>query len=395
MYTDLSADSSQFETDWDFLSQTSTPPEIFYTPLKHRLIHEELKMNAFKKILLALFVLGTVATVRATIPLPQKSSAVLRPTKGLFLRVTGIDGEKGPTLIENGQSVCPKDYKNGFTILCEGYSAETSSASFYVDGKYVRTEGLPPYSINGDTGDVPNAWNGYKDVSTIGCTTSSGESIAVVVDFSCGSSLDPIDKKKAEIPEASPEASPQTPKATSNSTCVMLDALYASSVIPSNWDQQKDGLMYKPNGGAGVESKGTDPVSYAFTVQKSGVYAIEMDSTAPHSTEHNDVWMRIKESGIAMRRGSEYRSATTDWIKVYQNSGGRLTQARSVDHTPFSIMTGRALEVGEKVTLEISGRSSKFLVHAFYLFPCNGAECESTSQTWIDSLDKCTARADS
>jgi len=128
----------------------------------------------------------------------------------------------------------------------------------------------------------------------------------------------------------------------------------------------KRALMFKPNGGGGVDPPGSGLLAYTFRADVAGKYNIVLRSNAPHVTEHNDVWVRVGE-GASMFQGDPTNLAveplTDEWVKLYQNTGGNRWHVGGVtkDHDGHKVLT-RWLAVGEELTVTLSGRSSRYAI---------------------------------
>lgn len=86
-------------------------------------------------------------------------------------------------VLDDGFSICPTTFSTkGIAVECVDPTA--SLAKFTVNGMLKRTETWPPYSINGDTDSMLNAWNPPPGTVTILCTTNLG-STAITGTFAC------------------------------------------------------------------------------------------------------------------------------------------------------------------------------------------------------------------
>ncbi|OSX70903.1 hypothetical protein BU14_0640s0009 [Porphyra umbilicalis] len=128
----------------------------------------------------------------------------------------------------------------------------------------------------------------------------------------------------------------------------------------------KRALMFKPNGGGGVDPPGSGLLHYTFRADVAGTYNVVLRSNAPHVTEHNDVWVRVGGGG-SMFKGTPNNlavvSLTDEWVKLYQNTGGDRWHVGGVtkDHDGHKVLT-RPLEAGEELTVTLSGRSSRYAI---------------------------------
>lgn len=133
--------------------------------------------------------------------------------------------------------------------------------------------------------------------------------------------------------------------------------------------------------------------TFSFRVNEPGMYRVLLRSSAPHITEHNDVWMSLPESGSQMtNNGVDFfpiaAPITTEmlewdyvdqavWFKVYQNRGGDLWDlgGYTLDFDPHSIVTQLITEVDRWYSVRIAGRSTQFDIDRIVVHKCEGDEC--------------------
>lgn len=359
------------------------------------------------------------------------------PASTLYLEIIRLDGSAGTVLGENS-TICPDEYPTGFSILCKGFQDGTRYATFFKNGAKLRRENHPPYAIAGNFGTRYVSFRGFSagDSFTIKCVTDSNEETKTLAHFACEAAqrstglepstagkpkdvdptpvgtVAPTTKPAAErepVTEVSP--TPSTLKAPSSTPpppgvtgptpaagpspamlpkggCISVSALDAASNIPSEWTKRSNGLVFKQGGDGRIERPGGKfPVTYKVVAPADGTYAITMDSTTPHGSEHNDIYMRVLDGGLELRKGDKKRPLQNGWLKVYQNAKSRKISARTVDHQGFSLSTGKSFRKGDTITFEISGRSTRIFVHGFYLFPCSGTDCQEKSALWRDYVN--------
>lgn len=226
----------------------------------------------------------------------------------LNVREAGINGRFGPDLV-NGTTFCPKLFADrGFSIQCIAPST-ARSATFSVNGRFERQEMRPPYTIAGDSAGVIFPWNAYKPgKSFISCSTDSGERVTVKVDFDCGEGMPDekkdASKKKTKTPVRKPKKSTKNPEVPPSSTTNSVEAARSAShsggqctTIPATgyvgslakgWENVNDGIFYKKDDPfEGVVPSSTARVTYKFTPPVTSKYALVLDMTTSHVTEHN------------------------------------------------------------------------------------------------------------
>jgi len=116
-----------------------------------------------------------------------------------------------------------------------------------------------------------------------------------------------------------------------------------------------------------VDAAGQGILSYRFKINQTGRYRFQLRSAAPHSTEHNDVWLRVP-SGAVKIKGTTVTSLGAAWFKVYQNAGANAWSwnAWTTDHDAHSIHAD--FNTPGEYTLELSGRSTQFKIDRFVLY---------------------------
>lgn len=85
----------------------------------------------------------------------------------LNLYTAGADS-KFVAELDDGMEICPSDFPEGFTILCDGSKA-AKTAKFIVNGVFLRKEMKAPFYVVGDHNGVPLAWSDYPESADLVC----------------------------------------------------------------------------------------------------------------------------------------------------------------------------------------------------------------------------------
>eukprot|EP00171_Calliarthron_tuberculosum_P008809 IDg8809t1 len=163
---------------------------------------------------------------------------------------------------------------------------------------------------------------------------------------------------------------------------------HGSGLLSYKPDSSFGGTEWKPSNFQDERIK-----TYHFTVNEPGVYRVMLRSSAPHSTEHNDVWMSLPESGSQMTKDGlnmlpiadplsadqmwAYKVPDNVWFKVYQNQGGDTWNVGgyTLDFDPHTVLT-LPLQADETwYSVRIAGRSTQFDVDRIIIFKCEDTEC--------------------
>jgi len=133
--------------------------------------------------------------------------------------------------------------------------------------------------------------------------------------------------------------------------------------------------------------------TYFFTVNEPGIYRVMLRSAAPHTTEHNDCWVSLPESGAQMTKNGfdtleispaipawemEWAKVPDHtWFKVYQNQGGNQwnTGGYTKDFDGHTILTKWLKNDGTWYSVRIAGRSTQFAIDRIIVFKCETTEC--------------------
>ncbi|PXF47076.1 hypothetical protein BWQ96_03153 [Gracilariopsis chorda] len=139
------------------------------------------------------------------------------------------------------------------------------------------------------------------------------------------------------------------------------------------WTQNGDGLEWKRYLSKGIDEPGSGEMCFKFAVPEDGFYYFTALTSAPHPTDHNDMWVRI-QTGIRLYRGKThvYWMTVRKYIKAYQNLGeNRINDIlSSVDHNPHYFVSEKLMQ-NETHTVCISGRSSRFTVYKLVFVKCS------------------------
>lgn len=139
------------------------------------------------------------------------------------------------------------------------------------------------------------------------------------------------------------------------------------------WTKNGDGLEWKRYQSEGIDKPGSGEMCFKFVVPEDGYYYFTGLTSAPHPTDHNDLWVRLPK-GIRLYKGRthRYRTTATKYIKAYQNMGeNRINNILStIDHNPHYFVSEKLLR-NETNSLCISGRSSRFTVYKLVLVKCS------------------------
>lgn len=224
----------------------------------------------------------------------------------LIVREAGTKGRIGPVL-RSGTTFCPRLFVRGFSVECQAPST-ARSARFFVNGHLQRREFVAPFMVAGDHDGIILPWNAFKrGKNVIKCLLNNGESVTAEVNFSCADSpqskstsagkemSEKNKKKKEEVSEKrrklpvqkKPLEAPQFPP-TSTGSCTTISATNYVGTLAKGWEAVNDGLFYKKDDPfEGVVPSNTALVTYKFTPPETSKYALVLDMTTTHVTEHN------------------------------------------------------------------------------------------------------------
>ena len=164
---------------------------------------------------------------------------------------------------------------------------------------------------------------------------------------------------------------------------VVIPAIYAKYSYP--WVRRNKCLVWRPKKNShSIDKPGSGALCYPFKVDKKSPYLFTANTRAPHTTEHNDMWIKMPYRGFRLFKvgSNRYRGwYYKGWLKAYQNSGGRKfsNELRTIDFNGHQFETAM-LYPGAPYTICISGRSSKYTVCNLHLIACARGTCGSNSR---------------
>lgn len=135
------------------------------------------------------------------------------------------------------------------------------------------------------------------------------------------------------------------------------------------------------NSSGGIDGSGQGILSYDFEITQAGTYRFLFRTNAPHTTEHNDAWIRFTNTDVEARKsngGSVIDLGQNTWFKVYQNKGADSWNfdAFTVDNNRHEIFA--LIDSPGVYTMEMSGRSTMFKVDRFVLFDDRVSEASAS-----------------
>lgn len=121
------------------------------------------------------------------------------------------------------------------------------------------------------------------------------------------------------------------------------------------------------NNSTAIDSAGQSVLSYTFCINSTGRYHLQLRSAAPETPDHNDVWVRLPDSGAVRNKGSGDTNLGKSWIKVLQNNAKDqwVWTTKTVDNDPQDIFV--KLPTKGRYRVELSGRSTLFKVDRIVL----------------------------
>lgn len=198
---------------------------------------------------------------------------------------------------------------------------------------------------------------------------------------------------KSSVPTSSPKISKSLPPYP---PCVYSEkdgqvAISMSNMKPQgHWSKTDNGkavVWRQGNNRTSVDSwKSTASSQYCFNVliQKAGTYYITAHTSAPHWSEHNDMWLRCS-AGIDLYDAKTHKKRNTKmsksrFFKAYQNFGNnRIADIiSSVNFDPHIFVTS-PVKSNTIIELCVAGRSSKFRVYDLVMIHCVGENCKRSS----------------
>lgn len=119
----------------------------------------------------------------------------------------------------------------------------------------------------------------------------------------------------------------------------------------------------------GVIGPGQGVMTYSIKITKTGMYRFLYRTAAPHSTEHNDAWIRFRDNNTEARTdgGDVIDLGQDNWIKVYQGKGqDSWNWAAHTEEGPHQVYP--TFSTPGTYRLEISGRSTQFKMDRMSIF---------------------------
>lgn len=298
--------------------------------------------------------------------------------------------EAGPRLMKRS-FICRDSVPSPFTIVCLPDGDDAMSATFFVDGKEVRTEGVQPFTVNGDTfatGAAPFRASAGKTVVRVRCELGNGESVESRIKFRCkgGSMPSPSPARArpstpARSPRPSVPAHKTDPKPATGGSggCVVVKGGSFVGGLSKGWTKDVgNSVSYKiGDRSGGIAGKGSAPVKYEFVAPETSRFAFTIDMTTRHGVDHNDVWVEFPSGGWGLNRSGDPQKRAVGWTKAYHNANGRAAKAFSIDFRAHYFSTWMTLKKGDKYVVRVGGRSTRVTVHNLVLFPCTGMGCKN------------------
>ncbi len=118
-----------------------------------------------------------------------------------------------------------------------------------------------------------------------------------------------------------------------------------------------------------IDGAGGGILSYPIQITKTGVYRFLYRTAAPHSTEHNDAWIRFPDNPVEARTdaGDVRNLGQNTWFKVYQGKGqdswNYAAHTEDGPHQVYAIINSPGV-----YRLEVSGRSTLFKMDRLSLY---------------------------
>ncbi|MFK7843987.1 MAG: T9SS type A sorting domain-containing protein [Rhodothermales bacterium] len=136
------------------------------------------------------------------------------------------------------------------------------------------------------------------------------------------------------------------------------------------------------NSSGGIDGSGQGILSYSVEINQTGTYRFLFRTAAPHTTEHNDAWIRFPDNDLEAKKANGNSNADLTrnvWFKVYQNKGGDAWNfdAHTVDNNAHQIFA--IIDTPGVYRVEMSGRSTMFKVDRFVLFHENVSQSTATN----------------
>lgn len=140
------------------------------------------------------------------------------------------------------------------------------------------------------------------------------------------------------------------------------------------WKRTSDGgVVWKEGGGLKIDHEGTgDPFCVPFKPDRDGLFYFTAISSAPHSSEHNDVWFKFTSKVKIYRPTTGSVQRRSGWIKGYENEGNnkKADYVLTVDHKGYQFFL-EGLQKGAVYKVCASGRSTRFKLFNFVFMHCD------------------------
>lgn len=190
-----------------------------------------------------------------------------------------------------------------------------------------------------------------------------------------GNSVPRPPRQPVKPPTVAAQAPRQVPKGCVYSTTGNKLVISATGLkIGSQWTRVGNAIVWKKQGGRGIDAKGSGAVCANVRFGKPGIYYFTGISSAPHPTEHNDAWFKFS-GGFDLYRpqARSFRSGNNDWYKGYQNNGGNnpANYIVTIDHNGHQMLT-KPVVAGRVYKICVAGRSSKYSLFKLAFIKCEG-----------------------
>lgn len=189
-------------------------------------------------------------------------------------------------------------------------------------------------------------------------------------------------KSKPSVPAPAPRPPKRAPSKPARKGCVYTSGrgkvvIRATELsIGSHWDRVGDAIVWKKEGGHGIDAMGSGTVCANVKFRQGGVWYLTAVSSAPHPTEHNDAWFKFS-GGVDLYRpqGGSLRKGSGGWYKGYQNNGGnkRADYILTIDRDGHQFLT-KPVKKGRVYQVCVSGRSTKYSLLKLVFVKCGGGE---------------------
>lgn len=132
-----------------------------------------------------------------------------------------------------------------------------------------------------------------------------------------------------------------------------------------------------------IDKKGAGELCFKVIFTSTGAFYLTARTTAPHRTEHNDMFLKFSGGLDLFRAGTHEQWPVRDpmmYFKAYQNYGqDRMADIiSSIDYNPHIFVT-RPVERHVPYQVCISGRSSMFSVFDLVFIKCTHHYCARDS----------------